>query len=142
MLLSAKHFKCISMFVRQVLNLRVDEGSFRLLHVHAPHDILRGVECNHILLFAKHFFIITDHCKLRFTEKQVNKKLGRYLLVISQYPAEATLCTPGSVNVPPNTMTRSWPNPEALERIKVMNILPPPPPTPGVLQTPVARPTT
>ncbi len=71
------------------------------------YGILRGVETNHNLLFAKPFFIITDHWNLTFTEKAANKKLGRYLLVISQYPVQGTLKVKSEVNVPPDTLTRS-----------------------------------
>ena len=85
------------------------------------YGILRGVETNHNLLFAKPFFIITDHWNLTFTEKAANKKLGRYLLVISQYPIQGTLKVKSEVNGPPDTLTRSWPNPEALERIEARN---------------------
>ena len=90
------------------------------------YGILRGVETNHNLLFAKPFFIITDHWNLTFTEKAANKKLGRYLLVISQYPIQGTLKVKSEVNGPPDTLTRSWPKPEALERIEAMNIIQPP----------------
>ena len=93
------------------------------------YGILRGVETNHNLLFAKPFFIVTDHWNLTFTEKAANKKLGRYLLVISQYPVQGTLKVKSEVNVPPDTLTRSWPKAEALERVEGMN------PRPMVLGT-------
>lgn len=55
------------------------------------YGVLRGVETSARLLYSKDFYIATDHWNLTYQENNSNKKLSRYLLVISQFPCRGQL---------------------------------------------------